>query len=82
MMTADNLGLLVLVVGYLTLGTFLFGVGISFQDTHQYLAYLFFGLGIASVFIFLPLTVWYFCEIGWITLPPPSNLTEIRNLTL
>jgi len=81
-MTADNLGLLVLVVLYLMLGTFLFSLGIGFQDTHQYLAYFLFGLGIASVFIFLPLTVWYFCEIGWITLPPSSNLTEIRNLTI
>jgi len=77
-----DLSLLVVIVLYLTLATFLIGMGYQYQDKNKYLAYFIYGLAIVTIFIFMPLTIWYLADIGWITLPPPSNLTEATNVTL
>ena len=73
--------ILVVIVLYIILASFLIGLGYNCQDNHQYRAYFFYGLAIVSIFIFIPLTIWILYKIGWITFGPMTNLTGIRNIT-
>ena len=80
--TITDVTLLAVIVSYLTLCTGLISWGYQKQEEHPYFAYFLYGLSIVAIFIFMPLTLWFLAEIGWIHFPPPSNLTEVTNLTL
>ena len=80
-LTITDLSMLVVLVSYLTLATALFSWGMQKQEENKYFAYFLYGLAVVSLVIFMPLTIWYLADIGWIHLGPVSNITTVTNLS-
>ena len=86
MMTADGTISMLVIVGllglYMMIGAYVWSTARELYDKHKYTSISLHGLALALVFVFLPLTIYALTNIGWIKMPPPSNLTEVRNLTI
>jgi len=86
MMTADGTISMLIMTGiiclYLLLAGYTWFTARELYDSHKYISISLHCLAVILLFVLLPLTIYALTSIGWISMPPPSNLTEIRNLTI
>jgi len=66
---------MVIIVGFLALGIFLFSLGAVIEKEHKYIAYLIFAFVIILEFVIMPLVLWYCIDMGWVTFEA-SNITS------